>query len=232
MSINWGKKKRVYINNNEEENENSNKTKKVKHDTQKLELDDEELGNLLNLAMPKNEELIYKDGNHIYYWDEINTENVLKFTKLLRKVDYLQQCSYIKGDISEPKIYIHINSPGGSLLEGFSMASYIKGCKSKTIGIIEGCVASAATLPLVVCNHRQMQQYSYLLIHQLRTSFWGTFSNLLDETETCKDMMRMLTSIYLDNTKVPKNLLQSILKRELMWNSSTCYKYNIIDEII
>ena len=119
-----------------------------------------------------------------------------------------------------------------SLTDGFSMASSIKRCRSQTIGIVEGCVASAATLPLVCCDYRQMQKYSYFLIHQLRTGFWGTFSNLLDESETCKDMMKMLTGIYLEHTQVPKKVLEGILKRELMWSSDTCMKYKIVDELI
>lgn len=194
--------------------------------------DDGGLGSLFNIAMPKSDELVCREGNHIYFWDEVNTENVLKFTKMLRKADYQQQCAHLRGEISEPTIYIHLNSPGGSLTDGFSMASSVKRCRSRTVGIVEGCVASAATLPLVVCNYRQMQKYSYFLIHQLRTGFWGTFNNLLDETETCKDMMNILSGIYLEHTKVPKKTLESILKRELMWNSETCHKYNIVDELV
>jgi ATP-dependent protease ClpP protease subunit len=193
---------------------------------------DDGLGELFNFKLPKHDELIYKDGNHIYFWDEVNTENVLKFTKIINKLDYEQQCMKIKNTIKTPQIYIHFNSPGGSLTDGFCMASTIKKCRSNTIGIVEGCVASAATLPLVVCDYKQMQQYSFLLIHQLRTGFWGTYNNLLDETETCKNMMSMLSNIYLENTEIPKNTLTKILKRELMWDSTTCLKYKIIDQII
>lgn len=203
---------------------------------QKIKDDDDDedggLGGLFNLAMPKSDDLICREGNHLYFWDEVTTENVLKFTKMLRKVDYQQQCSLLKGEITEAVIYIHINSPGGSLTDGFSMASSVKRCRSNTVGIVEGCVASAATLPLVCCNVRQMQKYSYFLIHQLRTGFWGTYSTLLDETETCKDMMKMLTGIYLENTSVPKKVLENILKRELMWSSDTCLKYGVVDTLI
>lgn len=208
---------------------------KQKHDKRYNDDDEDDdggLGNLFNLPMPKDDELICREGNNIYFWDEVNTENVLKFTKLLKKTDYLQQCALLKGEITEAVIYIHLNSPGGSLTDGFSMASSIKQCRSKTVGIVEGCVASAATLPLVVCNVRHMQQYSFLLIHQLRTGFWGTYENLLDEKETCKEMMKMLSNIYLENTKLTKTILNSILKRELMWSSTVCLKYNIVDKLI
>jgi ATP-dependent protease ClpP protease subunit len=237
MSLNWGdypvsKRAKYMHNNGKEKKEKKPEKLKPKPTDDDDDDDDGGLGSLFNLAMPKSDELICREGNHIYFWDEVNTENVLKFTKMLRKVDYQQQCAVLKGDVDEARVYIHFNSPGGSLTDGFSMASSVKRCRSKTIGIVEGCVASATTLPLVVCNHRQMQRYSYFLIHQLRTGFWGTFSNLLDETETCKDMMNILSSIYLEHTKVPKKVLEGILKRELMWSSETCLKYNIVDELI
>lgn len=228
MDLNWGMPSAKRSKRGQEKTEN--KPKIVSDD------DDEDgdggLGGLFNLAMPKNDELICREGNHIYFWDEVTTENVLKFTKILRKVDYQQQCALLRNEITEANIYIHINSPGGSLTDGFSMASSVKRCHSQTIGIVEGCVASAATLPLVCCDYRQMQKYSYFLIHQLRTGFWGTFSNLLDESETCKNMMKMLSGIYLEHTQVPKKVLNSILKRELMWSSDICLKYNIVDELI
>lgn len=232
MSLNWGNNrdaKRVkYMHNSKEKQINIESIKsKNKEDD-----DDDSLGSLFNLEKLNSEGLISREGNHIYFWDEVNTENALKFTKMLRKVDYNQQCAVLKGEIDEAKIYIHFNSPGGSLTDGFSMASSVKNCRSKTIGIVEGCVASATTLPLVVCNYRQMQRYSYFLIHQLSTNFWGTFNNLLDETETCKDMMNVLSGIYLDHTKIPRKKLERILKSEIMLNSDMCLKYNIVDELV
>jgi ATP-dependent protease ClpP protease subunit len=207
--------------------------KKISHKDIQLDDDDDDggLGNLFNLPLPKNDELICRDGNHIYFWDEVNGHNVLKFNKLLRKVDFEQQCKLLKEEITEPMIYLHFNSPGGNLLDGFSMASTIKKCKSTTIGIVEGIVASATTLPFIVCHKRKMQQYSYILIHQLKTGFWGTYNNLLDETESCKDMMNMISKIYLEHSKIPKKKLESILKRELLINPDFCIKYNIADEL-
>jgi ATP-dependent protease ClpP protease subunit len=228
--INWGEETKSKRSKHLEEKKKEKVIKQLNDDDD--DNGDGGLGGLFNLAMPKSDELICREGNHIYFWDEVNTENVLKFTKILRKVDYQLQCSLLKGDITEANIYLHFNSLGGSLTDGFSMASSIKKCHSKTIAIVEGCVASATTLPVVCCNHRQMQKYSYLLIHQLRTGFWGTYDNLLDETESCRDMMKMLSDIYLEHTKIPKKVLQSILKRELMLNSQTCLKYKIVDELI
>ena len=123
-------------------------------------------------------EMVTKSLNHIYFYDGTTTKNLLKFNKLVDEIDSEQQILFMLGNISEPTIHIHINSGGGNLLNGFSMASKVISAKSKTIGYAEGWVASAATLPLIVCKERKMQSFSYVLIHQLSTINCGTYENV------------------------------------------------------
>lgn len=174
---------------------------------------------------------IFKKGNHIYFYDEVSILNNLKFTRLLNELDRQQQVQLHLGEITEPTIHIHINSPGGSLLDGFSMASSVLACKSKTISYAEAIVASAATLPLVCCNERNIQKYCYVLIHQLSSGFWGTYENFLDEQSNLDNLMDQLCELYHKHTKVPKKKLRDILKHDLYWNAETCIKYGVVDNM-
>ncbi len=178
-----------------------------------------------------NNDTIFKKGNHIYFYDDVNTLNNLKFTRFLRDIDREQQIKLIRGEITEPTIHIHINSPGGSLLDGFSMASSVIACKSKTIAYAEAIVASAATLPLVCCNDRYIQKYCYVLIHQLSSGFWGTYENFLDEQTNLDNLMEQLCELYKEHTEVPKKKLRGILKHDLYWDAKTCMKYKIVDGV-
>ena len=178
-----------------------------------------------------NNETIFKKGNHLYFYDDVTTLNNLKFTRLLRDLDREQQVQLLRGEITEPTIHIHINSPGGSLLDGFSMASSVLACKSKTVAYAEAIVASAATLPLVCCNERHIQKYCYVLIHQLSSGFWGTYENFLDEQTNLDNLMDQLCDLYHEHTKVPKKKLRGILKHDLYWNAETCIKYSVVDDM-
>lgn len=178
-----------------------------------------------------NTETIFRINNHLYFYDSVSKKNNLRFTILLRDIDNEQQIKLQHNQIELPTIHIHINSGGGSLLDGFSMASAVINCKSHTISYVEGIVASAASLPLVVSNERKIQQYCYVLIHQLSSSSWGTYENFKDEKNNLDNFMNQLSSLYLKYTKVPDKKLKNILKHDLYWDANTCLKYKIVDSI-
>lgn len=180
----------------------------------------------------RGDETVTRHRNHIYFWDHVTPETALKFSRLVREVDEEQQVKLVKGELTEPVVYLHLNTPGGHLHEGFSMASVVESCKSRTVAIVEGMVASAGTLPLVCADERHMQQYSSVLIHQLRGGMWGTYEENEDEMKNQRQAMDTLRKIYREHTNMPRKELNSILKRELELNGETCIKYGIIHKLI
>ena len=77
-----------------------------------------------------------------------------------------------------------------------------------------------------------MSRNSYMLVHQLSTQFWGTYSNFEDEKQNLDLMMKNIKNIYKEYTKIPMKKLNEILKHDLMWDAKTCLEYGMIDEII
>ena len=45
-------------------------------------------------------------------------------------------------------------------------------------------------------------------------------------------LMSMIVHIYLQETKINKNTLQDLLKKDLWLDAETCLKYGLVDEII
>lgn len=187
-------------------------------------------GNELSLFGNKDESVFRKD-NHLYFYDDVNNASCLRFTTLLREIDQDQQVKVAKGEIEMGKVHIHINSYGGSLLDGFSMASSVKACRSQTIGYIEGVCASAVTLPFVCCDVRKMQRFCYFLMHQLSSAHWGTHESFKDEMVNQDEFMKQIKDIYEKYTTVNPEKLDKILSRDLFWNVKKCKKNGIIDEI-
>ena len=183
---------------------------------------------------PKSDQdLILTDCiNHLYYYDNVDKPNGLKFITKLRQLDEKLWLKKLKGELDDPTIHIHFNSPGGSLLQGFSMASAVRSTKCSTVGHAEGCVASAITLPWICCNKRTIQTFSYALIHQLSSSFWGTAEDFKDNQKNLDEFMRQIIEIYKKFTSVPEDEIEEILKHDIFWNSETCLKYKLVDEIV
>jgi len=134
--------------------------------------------------------------------------------------------------ILPPSIKLFINSGGGSIVSGIASMDTILRTQVPVHTYVDGFSASAATFLTVVGEKRFMSRNSYMMIHQLSSNFWGTYSNFEDEKENLDLMMKTIKDIYKKYTKLPMKKLDEILKHDLMWDAQTCLKYGIIDEII
>lgn len=173
------------------------------------------------------------ENNRIYFYSEIEREKILKLNKELKKMDnnHISDCQTLGVKELTP-IYLHINSGGGCIFSGFSGMDNILQCKSDVITIVDGICASAATYLSIVGKKRLIFEHSFMMIHQIQSSFWGKYEELKDETRNLDKYMKLLKNVYIEYTKLPEQKINEILKRDLMFDAKQCLKYGLVDEII
>lgn len=171
-------------------------------------------------------------NNRVYFYSEVSRSKNLELNKALVNLDINLQNRAVTLNTDPGKIYLHINSYGGSVFAGLSSVDYIIKSKVPVVSVIDGCAASAATLMSVTATHRQMNKHAYMLIHQLSSGLWGKYEELKDDMENCDNFMKVIKEIYEEHTQVPKKELDKILKHDLWWDAEKCLKYGLIDEII
>ena len=171
--------------------------------------------------------------NKLYFYSGVTQQHNLQLNKLLvstaQKLITIQN-TYLFEDPA--KIYLHINSYGGSVFSGFSSVDYIRTSPVPVVSIIDGCAASAATIMSVVAKERYIHEHSFMLIHQLSSGMWGKFEEMKDDMKNNELLMKKIIGIYEENTKIPKSKIAQILKRDLWWDAKTCLKYGLVDDII
>ena len=180
----------------------------------------------------KPEKFISVHENKIYYYSNVNRESAVELNK---KIGEIESKSLTLGhtlDIDPPTLKVLINSGGGSITAGISSMDTILRCKVPVETYVDGFCASAATFLSVVGSKRFISRNSYMLIHQLSSSFWGKYSEFKDEKENLDLMMKTIKNVYKEYTKVPMKKIDEILKHDLMWAAKTCLKYGLVDEII
>lgn len=174
------------------------------------------------------------ESNHIYFYADVEHKSCLELNKVLQEKsdELLALCA--KNDLGKPKIYLHINSYGGSIFAGISSMDTILRLREKVdiITIVEGGVASAGTFLSVVGTKRWMTKNSFMLIHQLSSATWGKYKELKDDIENCDRLMDMIKSVYGKYTGVPKEELDKILEHDLWWTSDKCLEMKLIDKVI
>lgn len=208
-----------------------NKTKRRLGDVMEAAI--EEALNGVQLPMDVGEKDFEISENRIYFYCEVTPENILKLNKALRDIDNTNQIYQLaRQQEFLDKIYIHINSGGGSLHDGLLAMDQIEKTKSEVITIVDGFAASAATLMTLAGTHKQINKHGYMLIHQLSAGVVGTYENIKDEGVNCKKLMKNIKEIYLTKTKIPENKLEELLKHDIILSAEECLEYGLVDEII
>ena len=181
----------------------------------------------------KPEKHIAVHENKIYYYAGVNRESSAELNKKIGELESKSLTLKHNLDLEQPPILkLLINSGGGSITAGISSMDTILRCKVPVETYVDGFCASAGTFLSVVGDTRYMSRNSYMLIHQLSSSFWGKYSEFEDEKQNLDLMMKTIKNVYKKYTKLPMQKLDEILKRDLMWDAEKCLEYGLIDEII
>ena len=179
-----------------------------------------------------------RQGTHIYFYDYIDDISQLWLQQAM-------QTAYEEMIINNAKemmmrggapdnIYIHINSPGGSVVSSLAIYDFIKNFPVVVVGIVEGQAASGASIMFCGCQLREMTQNSTVLVHELRT--WDPsvrkWSEFKDDFENNKFFMKKLKSIYLKETSIPEDTIDNILSHDILWDVDECIKYELCDFVV
>lgn len=179
----------------------------------------------------EDDEITYHD-NHIYFYADVSRKNIMTLVSCLRIVSQDLLTTSQKTNHKSAPIYLHINSHGGDLFASTAAVDHILQCPVDVYTIVEGAVASAATLMSIVGKKRYIRPHSHMLIHQLSSSFSGKANEMKDEMKNINRLMDVMKKLYNEYTLVPDDELSQILKRDLWWNAEECIKHNLADEIL
>ena len=185
-----------------------------------------------NSGTPGGEKHISVQDNKVYFYSVVTRDAVSELNKKIGELESKCNNLSLGFEIAPPPIRIFINSGGGSITAGISAMDTISRTSVPVHTYVDGFAASAATFMSVVGTDRFMSKNSYMLIHQLSSSFWGTYANFEDEKENLDLMMKTIKDVYKKHTKVPMKELNGILKHDLLWNADKCLEYGLIDEIV
>ncbi len=171
------------------------------------------------------------DGNHIYFNSDVTKKSIFDLCQAINSVALDNIVTATQFNIEPIPIYLHINSNGGSVFAAFTAIDNIMNCKVPVYTIIEGASASAATIMSVVGKKRYIRPNSYMLIHELRSGCWGRMSEMEDEMENNKKLMKRIKKIYKEHTTIPHEEMKEILKHDMWWDADKCLEMGLVDKL-
>jgi ATP-dependent Clp protease, protease subunit len=174
-----------------------------------------------------------RNNNHIYLYAEIDRDSSLRVIQDLRNTaDDMLAMQLIMGLEQPLPIYLHIFSYGGSVNAGFAIVDAIRNSKVPVYSVIEGQAASAATLVSISCHKRFINKHARFLIHELSGFMGGKLSEMQDSIDNAKSLMSSSINIYQEFTKIPKPMLDKLLRHDLDLTPQQCLKWGFVDKIL
>ena len=170
----------------------------------------------------------YVPPNTIYYRGEIKEPEASQFCiKLHKAARKLTTTSTLP-------LTVFLSSRGGDVYAGISMYEHI--CMVKDSGVpvyvvVDGSVASAATLPLLAATKRVMCRNATFLVHAITSYTWGGYKpdQLKTKSENLDTLMAILLELYGKHCTMKHKELKRLLDTDRLLTYDECVRYGFVD---
>ena len=185
--------------------------------------------------------------NEIYFSDRItyHTAHVLQTLLKTCESDSLEECDKLRSvclrekgkekirlaEVSiEPKpITLYLTTHGGLVHAALAIVDTIESLKVPVHTVVSGYVASAGTLISLAGSKRYMTPNAFMMVHEIRSGFWGKYSDARVEYENVTKLMEHIVAYYLSKTKLTKDKLTEMLKTDTDMTVDECLALGLID---
>jgi ATP-dependent Clp protease protease subunit len=148
------------------------------------------------------------------------------------EIEEEEEAVFVKHTIKPSPIKLYLTSEGGLVYQALMVCDVIQRLETPVHTICTGFVASAATLISISGKKRYITEKAYMLIHEIRSGVWGKYTEIKEEHQNNKELMKDLVAFYLERTQLTEDFLKTILKKDRHWNAETCLEYGVVDKIL
>jgi ATP-dependent protease ClpP protease subunit len=141
--------------------------------------------------------------------------------------------NYAENAVDELEIVIH--SPGGSVLDGYTLYNEIKALRARGVVVtatINSLAASMASVIAMACDKIQMVPNGRMMIHEVKQGVHGDADKLADAAKTCDSMSQEIAEIYAERTGSTVSDMRAMMKKETWMGAKDALAGRFIDAIV
>lgn len=144
------------------------------------------------------------------------------------------QLLFLEGQDPTKDISLYINSPGGSVTDGFSIYDTMQYIKCDVSTICMGMAASMGAFLLAAGTKgkRLALPNSDIMIHQPSGGAQGQATDILIHADHLQKTKKKLNQILADNTGQPLEIVERDTERDNFMSAEEAMKYGLIDKVI
>ena len=183
------------------------------------------------------------DADTVYMHGVITNETLQdEYLKYFNDKRTISVASVLKqlGEVTASTVKLHINSPGGNYFEGVAIRDALMADGRRMIATGAGMVGSAATLPFLAAQERELSDGGLIFVHEPSTFVfsYGTADELDKEvsklTRSLRAMSNTVASIYSSATagKVSVKRFLEYMEAETMFTPQEALDLGLIQRVI
>lgn len=158
--------------------------------------------------------IIFVDGEITSYADDYFGGTSLKMVR-----DQLSKYSAYNS------VKVYINSPGGSVTEGFAIMDYLHSLPVEVTTVALGQCASIATAIFLAGKNREIGKYAEFFIHLPWGAAMGTAEELEAYSKLVKQSEEQLINLYVDKTGIDRDLVADLMKAQTSLTADQAKEY-------
>jgi ATP-dependent Clp endopeptidase proteolytic subunit ClpP len=164
---------------------------------------------------------------HVYTFDKEVTEGSVKTC--------IQALTTWARQDTKCSIELRINSPGGSIMDGFALIDYLRSLQledHKITTVAYGMAASMAGVILQVGTERVMGANAMLLIHEGSMGAIGDYAAIKDRVKLMEMLHERILLLYAERSKMSKQAIKRKWSRTDWWlGSNEALRLGFIDAV-
>ena len=140
-----------------------------------------------------------------------------------------------KADDALETLEIEINSPGGSVLDGYRVYHALMGMRERGVRVIatgNGIVASMASVIFMAADERRITQGSRIMIHEAQQSIAGDSDDHARAAKILDEMSEEIAAIYASVTGATTAEMRELMKKETWMGATEAVERKFADFII
>ena len=130
------------------------------------------------------------------------------------------------------KAVIEINSPGGLVIAGIEMANAIKNSKAHIIAHVTGIAASMASVIACACDEIEMEEASFLMIHDPWTYAEGNAEQLRKDAAFLDQCKSVCMSFYRGKFSCDEKKLAELMSAETWYTGRECLENGLACTVV
>lgn len=129
------------------------------------------------------------------------------------------------------EIRLHINSPGGEVFEGIAILNALRSHKARTVAVVDGIAASAASFVAAGCDELVMARNSELMIHEAWGVCVGNAVDMRDLAARLDQLGDNIASIYAEKAGTDVALWRAAMHAETWYSAQEAVDAGLADRV-